>query len=148
MLRDNNKWDGIERRSIERRNYARDEVGYYVNDYPPQHHEQPQVIIEQPPIEQKDYKWVPSALAGILYPIVIGLGTFVWHANDRITGVEYKIQSSVDRQTQHEKDDIEFKNELKELNSKIDRLKEQLSSVDQTIMQMMSEAARNHRRGP
>lgn len=139
MLRDNYEWDGRERRYADRR-IAKDE-GYYI----PEHHEQP-VIIEQPP---KDNKWLsPSVLVAMLYPIMGAIATFSWNTHDRITAVEYKIQSVVDRHNQHEKEDIEFKNELKDLNTKIDKLKEQLSSVDQTMMQMMSESFRNNRRSP
>lgn len=146
MLRDNyNGWDGTERRSIDRRNITRDEVGYYVNDYPPQHHEQPQVIIEQP---KQQWKITPAILIAALYPIIGGIGSYTWQANERITKIEYNIQTITDRHNNHEKEDIEFKQELKELSTKIDRLKEQLSSMDNTVMQVLSDASRNQRRSP
>lgn len=121
--------------------------------YNEQHHECPYedwdgndrrqpIIIEQPsqsvPQDSIVNRLLASPGISIVYGILLGIGSYVWNQHDQIKNMEFKIQQLSDKHVEHEKSDVEFKDQYKDISKKIDALKDQIQSVEQTVMSLYS----------
>lgn len=107
------EWDGIDRR-------------------------QPQIIVEQPsqPEPSPIAKLFSGSMIPILYAIISGVFMFAWNQHDTIKELQFQQKQLMEKHTDHEKSDIEFKDQYKDVNKKLDSLKDQIQSIEQTVMSM------------
>jgi hypothetical protein len=115
LYTDRRSWDGIERRQIV------EHIEHFV----------------EPPKEKKPI--IPlSAMIPILYALLSGVFVFAWNMHDKQLSLEYNIKQLADKFTDHEKDDIEFKQNFKDIKIEIDKLEKQLLSYDSTLIELMA----------
>jgi hypothetical protein len=91
-----------------------------------------QVIIQEPPKKWfNDVNWV-----ALLYPVIGVIFGWVFHVNERVTALEYKQLTLIERHAEHIKTDDEFKNLINQLDKKVDGIQEHIRSVEETMMEM------------
>ena len=116
VINDRRSWDGVDRRR---------QVVEHIEH------------IVEPPKEKKPL--IPlSVMIPILYALLSGIFVFAWNMHDKQLSLEFNIKQLADKFTDHEKDDIEFKQNFKDVKSDIDHLEKQLISYDSTLIELMS----------
>lgn len=125
MIRRTEEWDGIDRRRYDRNRF---------DDY-----DRPDTtIIERVESEQKPYQqkvqWI--SIIPIVLTIVGTGGTFIFNLYDKVAELNYKQATVFEKLTENKKEFEELKLLLKESEKSKEKIVDQISSMEQTIMEI------------
>lgn len=127
-----NEWDGIDRRTNDRRRTVRyEERRMHDDDMDTSIVERERVIeVQSQQPESHSPKWLSSSLMiPIIFSLITTVSGFVFNLYNRVTALEYKQSTIIEKVD-------ELKNKTKEDEVSKQKINEHLDSVEETVMEI------------